>query len=81
MTGGSLGGGQEIKLDAGVETSLELLPGSYRAVWSSPAGKQSFSVGRQFDVSAGDVILSWIIPDQGQVFMQFPGQEPQQINH
>lgn len=81
LSGGSFGGGQEIKLDAGVEIPLELLPGSYRAVWTSPARRGGFSAGREFRVSAGEVILSWIIPDQGQVFMQFPGQEPQQINN
>jgi hypothetical protein len=81
LSGGSLAGGQEIKLDAGVETTVELLPGNYRAVWSSPTFQGSFTAGRAFDASAGEVILSWVIPDQGQVFMQFPGQEAEQINN
>jgi hypothetical protein len=81
LSGGSFGGGQAVKLDAGVEIPLELLPGDYRAVWTSPARRGGFSAGREFKVSAGEVILSWIIPDQGQVFMQFPGQEPIQINN
>lgn len=81
LSGGGFGGGKEIKLDAGVEIPLELLPGYYRAVWTSPTHRSPFSAGREFQVSAGEVILSWIIPDQGQVFIQFPGQEPEQINH
>jgi hypothetical protein len=81
LSGGSFGGGQLFKLDAGVEIPIELLPGNYRAVWTSPARRGGFSAGREFNVSGRDVILSWIVPDQGQVFMQFPGQEPQQINN
>lgn len=81
LSGGGFGGGQSFKLDAGVEVPIELLPGSYRAVWTSPARRGGFSAGREFQVSAGEVILSWIIPDQGQVFMQFPGQDPMQINN
>jgi hypothetical protein len=81
LSGGGFGGGQEIKLDAGAEIPLELLPGYYRAVWTSPARQRAFSAGREFQVSEGEVILSWIIPEQGQVFMQFPGQDPQQINN
>ncbi|MCL4295821.1 MAG: FHA domain-containing protein [Anaerolineae bacterium] len=80
LSGGGLSGGQEIKLDAGAEISVELLPGGYRAVWTSPAGQRAFSTGREFQVSEGEVILSWIVPEQRQVFMQFPGQDPQQIN-
>jgi hypothetical protein len=80
LSGGGFIGGQEIKLDAGAEIPLELLPGSYRAVWTSPARQHAFSTGREFQVVEGEVILSWIIPEQGQVFMQFPGQDPQQIN-
>jgi SH3-like domain-containing protein len=81
LSGGGLSGGQEIKLDAGAEIPLELLPGYYRAVWTSPARQRAFSTGREFQVSEGEVILSWIIPEQGQVFMQLPGQDPQQINN
>ncbi|MBE7552248.1 MAG: FHA domain-containing protein [Anaerolineales bacterium] len=81
LSGGGLSGGQEIKLDAGAEIPVELLPGSYRAVWTSPARQRAFSTGREFQVSEGEVILSWIVPEQGQVFMQFPGQDPQQINN
>ena len=81
LSGGSFGGGQEIKLDATAEIPLELLPGNYRAVWTSPAREGGFNAGREFKVSAGEVILSWIIPEEGQLFMQFPGQAPQQINN
>ena len=80
MSGGNFGGGQQITLDANTEMSFELAPGSYRALWSTPA-RGGFTAGRDFTVIAGEVILSWIIPENGQVFMQFPGQAPQQINN
>jgi hypothetical protein len=80
LSGGNFGGGQQITLDANTEISFELAPGSYRALWSSPA-RGGFTAGRDFTVIAGEVILSWIIPENGQVFMQFPGQAPQQINN
>ena len=72
VSGGSFGGGQEIKLDANSEIPLELLPGEYRTIWSTPG----FTAGHEFKVTAGEVILGWIIPENGQVFMQFPGQSP-----
>ena len=77
VSGGSFGGGQEIKLDANSEIPLELLPGEYRTIWSTPG----FTAGHEFKVTAGEVILGWIIPENGQVFMQFPGQSPKQINN
>jgi hypothetical protein len=80
LSGGSFGGGREIILDANTETPLELLPGNYRAVWSTPA-HGGFNAGRDFTVTAGQVIFSWIIPEDGQVFMQFPGQPVIQINN
>lgn len=80
ISGGSFGGGQQITLDANTETPLEMLPGSYRAVWNSPV-RGGFNAGHEFSVSAGAVVLSWIIPENGQVFMQFPGQPPVQINN
>lgn len=80
ISGGSFGGGRQITLDANTETPLELLPGNYRAIWNSPA-KGGFNAGRDFTVSAGEVILSWIIPEDKQVFMQFPGQPAFQVNN
>jgi hypothetical protein len=77
ISGGSFAGGQEIKLDATVEKPLELLPGDYRTIWNTPG----FTAGREFKVSAGEVIFGWIIPEDQQVFMQFPGQDPIQINN
>ena len=77
VSGGSLGGGKQIILDANKEISLELLPGNYRTIWS----KSGFTAGREFPVSAGEVILGWIIPEDDEVFMQFPGQSPIQINN
>jgi hypothetical protein len=81
LSGGSFGGGKEVKLDAGVEIPLELLPGNYRAIWSSPARRGGFTAGRDFKVSTGEVIISWIVPEAGEVFIQFPGQAPLQINN
>ncbi len=80
LSGGNFGGGQAFTLDANTETSLELLPAQYRAIWTSPA-RGGFTAGRDFTVSTGQVIHSWIIPEDGQVFMQFPGQPPIQINN
>jgi pSer/pThr/pTyr-binding forkhead associated (FHA) protein len=77
VSGGSLGGGKQIILDANKEIPLELLPGNYRTIWS----KSGFTAGREFPVSAGEVILGWIIPEDNEVFMQFPGQSPIQINN
>ncbi len=80
MSGGSFAGGQEFVLDANTETPLDLLPGQYSAIWTSPA-RDGFSAGRDFTVSAGEVIPSWVIPEDGQVFIQFPGQPATQINN
>jgi len=80
ISGGSFGGGRQMTLDANTETEVELLPADYRAIWTSPA-QGGFSAGRDFTVSAGEVIESWIIPENGQVFMQFPGQPARQINN
>ncbi len=75
LSGGSFGGGREVKLDAGVEIPLEMLPGDYRAMWSSPARREGFTAGRNFEASAGQVIFAWVVPEEGQIFIQFPGQE------
>lgn len=80
VSGGSFGGGKEIKLDAGVEIPLEVLPGNYRAIWSSPAPRGNFAAGHDFKISAGEVIITWIVPEAGAVFIQLPGQAPLQIN-
>jgi len=80
ISGGNFGGGQQTTLDANTETPLELLPGKYRAVWNTPS-HGGFNAGREFSVSAGEVIISWIIPEDGEVFMQFPGQPVIQINN
>ena len=77
VSGGSFGGGQEIILNANTETPLELMPGEYRTIWST----SGFTAGHEFKASAGEVILGWIVPENGQVFMQFPGQPPRQINN
>lgn len=77
VSGGSFGGGQQITLNANTEIPLELLPGDYRTIWSTPG----FTTGKGFKVSTGEVILGWIVPETEQVFMQFPGQPAQQINN
>lgn len=81
VAGGSYAGGQEFILDAGTVSLVELAPGDYRVIWSSPARRHGFSAGHQFSVIPGEVIEAWIIPEDGQVFMQFPGQPPKQINN
>jgi hypothetical protein len=80
ISGSSFGGGEQLILNANTETPLELVPGAYRAIWSAPA-KGGFTAGRDFRVTAGEVILAWIIPEDKQVFMQFPGQAAVQINN
>lgn len=79
LSGGSMGGGQIFTLDVGLESSIVLDPGDYRGIWIVPG--HGFSAGHQFTVAAGQVIFSWIVPEEGRVFMQFPGQEPYQINN
>ncbi len=81
LSGGTFGGGKEIKLDAGAQFALEIDPADdYRAVWTSPA-VGGVNGGREFRVSAGEVILGWLLPERRQIFMQFPGQPPEQINN
>jgi hypothetical protein len=80
VSGGSFGGGQQLILNANTEMALELVPGSYRTIWTAPA-KGGFTAGRDFRVTAGEVILAWIVPESKQVFMQFPGQAAIQINN
>ena len=80
LSGGNFGGGQQITLDANTETPVDLLPGKYRAVWNTPA-HSNFSAGKEFIAATGEVIYSWIIPEHGQVFMQFPGQAAAQVNN
>lgn len=77
VSGGSLGGGQEFILNANTEIPIELMPGEYRTIWST----SGFTAGHEFKASSGEVILGWIVPENGQVFMQFPGQPPRQINN
>ncbi|MCB0176867.1 MAG: FHA domain-containing protein [Anaerolineae bacterium] len=80
ITGGSFGGGQQFILNANTETVLEAVPGTYRTVWSSPVNG-GVNAGRDFVVTAGEVIFGWIIPEDRTVFMQFPGQPVIQINN
>ena len=80
LAGGNFAGGQQFTLDANTETPLDMLPGNYRAMWHSPT-EAGFNVGRDFMVSAGEVVVSWIIPEAGQLFMQFPGQPAAQVNN
>lgn len=80
ITGGNFGGGKEFTLNAATETRLELDPAHYRTVWHTPVNG-GMSAGREFDARAGDVILGWIVPEDGTAFMQFPGQPPEQINN
>lgn len=80
ISGGNFGGGKQIVLDSGVEIPLELLAGDYRVIWTAPI-RSDFSVGRNFSVVAGEVILSWAIPEERQVFMQFPGQPAIAVNN
>ncbi|MCB0163636.1 MAG: FHA domain-containing protein [Anaerolineae bacterium] len=80
VTGGNFGGGELFTLDANTETVLEVVPGTYRTVWSSPANG-GVNAGRDFVVTAGEVIFGWIIPEDRTVFMQFPGQPVIQINN
>lgn len=77
VSGGSFGGGQEIKLDANTEIPLELAPGNYRVIWSTPG----FTAGDEFSVLAGMVIQAWIIPEDKQVFRQMPGWPVEQVNN
>jgi hypothetical protein len=80
ITGGNFGGGKEFVLNANTAPRLELTPAYYRTVWHTPANG-GMSAGREFAASAGEVIYGWIIPEKKQVFMQFPGQPPEQINN
>jgi hypothetical protein len=80
IAGGNFGGGQEFILDANTERQLELVPGYYRTVWHSPAFG-GVNAGREFQVSAGEVIYGWIVPEDRNVFMQFPDQPVEQINN
>jgi hypothetical protein len=80
ITGGNYGGGQEFILNANTETRLELTPAYYRTVWHTPVNG-GMSAGREFNVSAGEVILGWMVPEKKEVFMQFPGQPAEQINN
>ncbi|MCB0195574.1 MAG: FHA domain-containing protein [Anaerolineae bacterium] len=80
LSGGTFGGGEQFILNANTETVLELGPGDYRAIWNSPANG-GFDAGHEFSVAAGDVIYSWIVPEDGTVFMQFPGQPIIQVNN
>lgn len=80
ITGGTFGGGEQIILNANTETVLELGPGNYRAIWNSPA-RGGVNAGRDFVVTAGEVIFGWIVPEDRTVFMQFPGQPVIQINN
>ncbi|MFN8458210.1 MAG: hypothetical protein U0401_26760 [Anaerolineae bacterium] len=79
VAGGSFGAGKEIKLDGGNEIPLELTPGEYRIVWSTPAYSGGFSTGREFEVFGGEVLYSWIVPEQGEVYIQFPSYAPEQL--
>jgi hypothetical protein len=80
LSGGNFAGGQQFTLDANTETPLDMLPGDYRATWHSPT-RSGFNAGRDFSVTAGEVVVSWIIPEDGQVFLRFPGQLPSQITN
>ena len=82
VSGGSFGGGQEIRLDPDTELTLVMDPASdYRTVWTSTAAEGGVTAGREFAASAGEVILGWIIPEDREVFMQFPGQAPERISN
>lgn len=81
VSGGSFGGGQEIKLDPDTELTLVMDPANdYRTVWTS-AAEGGVTAGREFAASAGEVILGWIVPEDREVFMQFPGQAPERISN
>jgi|GEM_PF-2549066 len=77
VSGGSFAGGEQMILNANTERVLEIAPGNYRTIW----GTAGFTAGHEFRATAGEVILGWIIPENEQVFMQFPGQPPRQINN
>lgn len=80
VAGGSFGGGQEIKIEPYARLTLELDPADdYRTVWTNPAAG-GWTAGREFRASAGEVILGWIIPEDREVFMQFPSQQPEKIS-
>ncbi|NEP84492.1 MAG: hypothetical protein F6K39_44090 [Okeania sp. SIO3B3] len=70
LSGGSFGGGEEFILDANTETPIELAPGEYRAVWTTPAG-DGFTTTRDFEAVAGQVITSWIVPEDGRLVVEF----------
>lgn len=79
LAGGSFGGGEEFVVDAGAEIPLEVEPGRYRAVWNLPI--RGTFIGHEFDVSAGEVVLMWVVPEDGTGFFQRPGRAPEQINN
>ena len=80
ITGGNFGGGKEVILNANTESQLELIPGDYRTVWTTPAGR-GMNAGKEFAVKAGETIYGRIIPENGEAYMQFPGQPEIQINN
>jgi hypothetical protein len=80
IAGGNFGGGNEVILNANTESQLELLPGNYRTIWTTPAGR-GMNAGKEFAVSAGEIIYGRIIPENGEAYMQFPGQPEIQINN
>ncbi len=80
ISGGTYGGGKQFVLNANTETQLEIDPANYRTIWHTPANG-GMNAGKEFDAHAGDVIYGWIIPENRQAFMQFPGQPAIQINN
>lgn len=70
ISGGEYGGGEEITVDAGERLELNLEPGDYRVIWSSPA-TDDISFGRDFTAVAGTVARARIIPEKEQVAFRF----------
>lgn len=80
ISGGQYGGGEQITVDSGERLELNLEPGDYRVIWSSPAA-EDISFGRDFTAVAGTVARARIIPEKEQVFFNFnvnPQQQQQQ---
>ncbi len=68
LFGGEFGeAGQSFTLGPGEEIRFELSPGDYQAAWTSP---QNEGFGRKFKAFAGEVAISWIVPEKDYVYAE-----------
>ncbi|MEW5961405.1 MAG: FHA domain-containing protein, partial [Chloroflexota bacterium] len=64
LSGGvSVGGGQEIDVNANSQVEMVLEPDFYRALWSTPY--RSFTRGADFTAVKDKVLVMWIVPEDG----------------